>query len=139
MKINGVLVVIILVVVLISSTAGCIIGGQNKIKAFVDAFHKEMKNDDSTTLKAWRETEVDKDTIRVRCKKENATGSFYGDQSYDLAVKCFQTVTDATNFVDSLSQDYKLMANTEGSSSFASNSAYSSIIGHAPTSADLYI
>ena len=56
MKTKGVLVAIILVIVLINSTAGCIIGGQSKAKAFVDAFHEGMKNDYSSTLKTWRET-----------------------------------------------------------------------------------
>lgn len=81
-----------------------------------------MKNDNSSTLKAWWETEIDKETIRVKFTKENVTGSFYGDQIYDLTVKCFQTLTDATNFVDSINQDYMLMANASGSSSFANNS-----------------
>jgi len=141
-----VVVTIILVTILISSAAGCIIGGQSKVKAFVNVFHEGMKNDNSGTLKAWRESEIDKDTIRVRFTKDNATGSFYGDQSYDLAIKCFQKVTDATNFVDSISQDYPLVANALESSSFASNkaylagnSAYLSVVGHAPTSDDTYM
>jgi len=132
-KTKEVLVAIILVIIIISSTAGCIIGGQSKIQAFVDAFHEGMKNDTSSTLKTWRETEIDKDTIRVMFTKANATNSFY----YDLTVKCFKTEADATKFVDSINQGYTLM-NSADSSSFGSNSPYSSITGHNPTRADTY-
>lgn len=133
MKTKGVLVAIILVVGPISSTAGCIIG-QSKMKAFVDAFHEGMKNDNGSTLKTWRETEIDKDTIRVMFTKENATSSIY----YDLTVKCFQAATDATKFVDSINQGY-ILTNSADSSSFGSSSFYSSITGHSPTRADTYI
>jgi thiol-disulfide isomerase/thioredoxin len=133
-KTKGVLVAIILVIILISSTAGCIIGGKNKVKAFVDAFHEGMKNDNSSTLKTWRETDVDKDTIRVMFTKENATSSIY----YDLTIKCFQTATNATKFVDSINQGYMLTNSTE-SSSFANNSIYSLITGYNPIREDTYM
>jgi len=133
-KTKGILVAIILVVVLISSTAGCIIGGQSKAKVLVDALHNGMKNDTSSNLKAWRETEIDKDTIRVMFTKENATSTTY----YDLTVKWFHTATDATKFVDSINQGY-MLTNSADSSSFGSNSAYSLITGHKPTNADTYM
>lgn len=128
-------IIVILLLVIAASAAGCstisIPGiSQSHVQAFVNAMHDN--NSGSTT--AWQETKEDSNTIRIQYTSQN--GSTATAYAYDLRVKEFPSVSDATNFVQNNNQGYAISNAFSGG---ADNSVYTKVMGHDPSKTNAYI
>lgn len=94
----------ILISIIIVLASGCIsditdVINPPKVNKFADLMHKTVENNVS-----WKEKNVDKDTVRVQFYRPAKNSKYLN--YYNLTIKQFKTMDDATKYVNSINRGY---------------------------------
>ena len=99
------------------------------LKTTVEKLH-DILVENSTAIKAWKVTWIDANTVRIDCAVDryNASENTTMHINYNYTMKRFNTVNDATNYLNSQISGYKLESTTP-----SNDSAYIRATGHKPS------
>jgi hypothetical protein len=117
--------VIVTLLLIIASSAGCTTSSATHVQAYVDAMRNNLSNTPGLTVTNWQEITENSSTIRVRYDVYNSSDSY--TTSMDLKVTEFQTTKDATDFVNSINTGYSTPNNV------TAPPEYKQTMGHEPS------
>ena len=105
------------------------------VKTVVDKLH-DILVENTTSIKAWKVTWVDANTVRIDAAADiyNVSENTTTHLNYNYTIERFNTVNDATNYLNAHNNDYKLDSTTP-----ANDGAYVRATGHKASTFEYWV